>query len=78
MCIKIIDVAYGYNKYEAIKELIEKNNIEEVDIMLCDVIENAQYERERLVATGEQRGRLEERLEIAKSLLLEEVPISVI
>ena len=74
MCIKIIDVAYGYNKHEAIKELIEKNNVEGVDSMLCDVIENAQYERERLLSEG----RLEGRLETAKSLLLEGVPIGVI
>ena len=63
LCIKIMDIAYGYNKSEDIKKLIEENNIEEVDSMLCDVIENAKYEKERLLAEGESRGRQKGRQE---------------
>ncbi len=70
MCIKVIDLAYGYNKSEEIKVLLENNDIAEVDSMLCDVIENAKYEKENLILQG--------KLEIAKKMLLENLPITVI
>ena len=82
MCIKIIDIAYSYNKNEDIKKMIEENSITEVDSMLCDVIENAKYEKERLLAEGRLEGKLEggleKAVEIAKSLLLEGIPIGII
>ena len=33
MCIKIIDIPYGYNKSENIKKLIEENNAMETNYM---------------------------------------------
>jgi len=82
MCIKIIDIPYGYNKSENIKKLIEENNAMEVDSMLCDVIENAKYEKQRLLdegrLEGELKGKLEKAIEIAKSLLFEGIPLGII
>ena len=90
LCIKIMDIAYGYNKSEDIKRLIEGNNIMEVGSMLCDVIENAKYKKERLIEEGRQEGERvgelrgrqegwqEERIEMAKSLLLDGLPIEAI
>jgi len=49
--IKIMDLAYGKNRSNEIQILIEKNNgTEEVDRMLCDLVENAKREKEELVA----------------------------
>ena len=78
MCIKILDLAYGYNKNEEIKVLIEKNNVSEVESMLCDVIENAKYEREQLLLEGELRGRLEGKIETARNMLQNMLPIDLI
>ena len=86
MCIKIMDIAYGYNRNNDIRVLIEENNIEEVDSMLCDVIANAKYEKENLIAKGRSEGilegklegKLEKAIEVAKSLLIEGIPIEVI
>ena len=78
MCIKIMDLAYGYNKNQYIKVLMEKNNIEEVDSMLCDVIENARHEKDILIAKGKAEGKIECKIETARALLLEGVPIDII
>ena len=82
MCIKIMDLAYGYNKSKDIKILIEESQIEEVESMLCDVIENAKYEKEQLfskgVLEGEIKGKIEGKIEVAKTLLTEGIPIELI
>jgi hypothetical protein len=72
--IKIMDIAYGYNKSEEIKALLDMNRVVEVDRMLTDVIENAKYEKEQLLAQGELKGKLE----AAKVMLLEKFPIDII
>jgi hypothetical protein len=67
LCIKILDIAYGYNKGDDIKELLEENKIGEVDKMLCDIIENAKHEKEELLSQGELRKAKEvARIMIAK------------
>lgn len=68
--IKIMDVAYGYNKSDEIRVLLNKNQFKEVDSMLCDVIENAKYERQQLITHG--------KLEDAKKMLMENLPIDFI
>jgi hypothetical protein len=55
-CIKLLDVAYHYQKGESIKELLNQNNIQEVDGMLSDLLENAQLEREQLFEQGIVKG----------------------
>jgi len=52
LCIKIMDIAYGYNKGEDIQRLLSENQIQEVDKMLCDVIEYAKVEKEELISQG--------------------------
>ena len=74
LCVKIMDIAYGYNKSDEIKELLDENRIKEVDSMLCDIIENAKLEKEQLVAQGE----FKKALEVAKKMLLENFPIDII
>ena len=74
LCIKIMDVAYGYNRSEEIKALLDENKISEVDRMLCDIIENAKLEKEQLVSQGELKGKLE----VAKKMLVENLPIELI
>jgi predicted transposase YdaD len=61
MCVKIMDIAYGYNQSEKIKKIFETNRAEEADGMLVDIIENAKKEKESLLEKG--------KLEIAKNLL---------
>ena len=46
--------------------------------MLCDVIEYAKIEREELVRQGEAKGKLKQAIEIAKNMLMENLPISII
>lgn len=70
LCIKVMDLAYGYNKSEEIKALLDENHFKKVDSMLCDVIENAKYEKENL--------KLERTLEIAKKMILDKLPIETI
>jgi predicted transposase/invertase (TIGR01784 family) len=72
--IKIMDIAYGYNKSEEIKTLLDMNSVMEVDRMLTDVIENAKYEKEQLKLEGKLEGKLED----AKVMLLEKFPIDII
>ena len=81
--IKIMDLAYGENRSKEIQVMLNKNEIEEVDRMLCDLVENAQREnaqrqKEELRANGKLEGKLEEKLEIAKAMLLEKLPIELI
>ena len=70
LCIKITDIAYGYNKSDDIQKLLSESQIQEVDGMLCDMIEYAQIEKEEL--------RSQAKLEVAKNLLAEGLPIDVI
>jgi hypothetical protein len=42
--------------------------------MLCDIIENAKLEKEQLVTQGE----LKKALEVAKKMLMENLPIDLI
>ena len=53
---------------------MDENRIKEVDSMLCDIIENAKLEKEQLVA----QGKLEKALEVAKKMLMKDLPIDVI
>jgi GDP-D-mannose dehydratase len=61
LCLKIADIAYGYNRGEKVRELLAEGQVEEVDGMLCDMIEYAKIEKEQL--------RFEKAVEIAKNLL---------
>jgi len=65
LCIKITDIAYGYNKSDDIQRLLSESQIQEVDGMLCDMIEYAQVEKDELRFEGE----LKKALEVAKNLL---------
>ena len=69
LCIKIMDIAYGYNKSEDIQRLLSENQIEEVDKMLCDIIEYAKIEKEQLISQGKSEGEIKAKLEVAKNLL---------
>jgi predicted transposase/invertase (TIGR01784 family) len=70
LCIKITDIAYGYNKSADIQKLLSSNQIQEVDGMLCDMIEYAQVEKEELRSQG--------KLEVAKKLLSMNMPLEKI
>ena len=72
LCIKIMDIAYGYNKGEDIQRLLSENQIQEVDKMLCDVIEYAKVEKEEIAVNA----KLEARLEVAKNLLKMNIPVA--
>jgi len=72
--IKIMDIAYGKNRSQEIQNMLSDNKIEEVDRMLCDLVENAKREKEDLKAEG----KLEEKFEIAKAMLHEKLPIELI
>jgi len=61
VCVKIMDVAYGYNQEAKIKEIFESNQIREVDSMLVDIIETAKKEKKELIEKG--------KLEAAKDFL---------
>jgi predicted transposase/invertase (TIGR01784 family) len=74
LCIKITDIAYGYNKSADIQKLLNSNQVQEVDGMLCDRIEYAQIEKEEL----RSEGRTEGILEIAKNLLKMNMPLEKI
>jgi len=90
LCIKIMDMAYGYNKGSDIQTLLSENQIQEVDKMLCDVIEYAKIEKEELLSQGISQGlsqglsqgisqgEQKKALEVAKNLLIENLPIDVI
>ena len=78
LCIKIMDIAYGYNKGDDIQRLLSENQIQEVDKMLCDVIEYAKVEKDELITQGKLEGKLEARLEVAKKMLLENLPIDIV
>jgi len=70
LCIKITDIAYGYNKGADIQKLLNSNQIQEVDGMLCDMIEYAQIEKDELRSQG--------KLEVAKKLLSMNMPLEKI
>ena len=74
LCIKIMDIAYGYNQSDNIQRLLSENQVQEVDKMLCDVIEYAKVEKEELLAQGELR----KSMKVAKKMLIEKLPIDVI
>jgi len=57
--IKIMDIAYGHNKGDDIQRHLSDNQIEEVDKMLCDVIEYAKVEKEELISQGKLEAKLE-------------------
>ena len=78
LCIKIMDIAYGYNKGEDIQRLLSENQIQEVDKMLCDVIEYAKVEKEDLISKGISQGKLEKAMEVARNMLIESIPIDVV
>ena len=75
MCVKIMDMAYGYNKGAAIGQLLNENRVKEVDSMLCDVIQYTKVEREELMARGELKGKLDAMLDVARKLLGMNMPI---
>jgi len=54
------------------------SSLYKVDSMLCDIIENAKYEKQRLLDEGRLEGKLEKSIEIAKSLLFEGIPLGII
>ena len=70
LCIKITDIAYGYNKSDDIQRLLSESQIQEVDGMLCDMIEYAQVEKEEIAAKA--------RSEVAKNLLKMNMPLEKI
>ena len=70
LCIKIMDIAYGYNKCEDIQRLLSENQIQEVDKMLCDVIEYAKVEKEEIA--------INTKLEVARNMLMENSSIDYI
>ena len=112
--IKIMDLAYGKNKGREIQTILNENKIEDVDRMLCDLVENAKREKEELWANGKQEGllegkqegllegkqegllegkqegllegkqegllegKLEEKIDVAKAMLREKLPIDLI
>ncbi len=94
LSIKLLDMAYGYNKGNDIKELLNENKIKEADRILCDIIEYAKHEKEELIAEGKSqglseglseglskglsKGRLESLLEVAKAMLAKKYPIDTI
>jgi predicted transposase/invertase (TIGR01784 family) len=63
--IKIIDIAYGYERSEKIKEIFERKQAEEANEMLTDMIENAKKEKEELI----EKGKMEKALEAAINFL---------
>ena len=68
--IKIMDIAYGRDRSTGIFDVLDQNRFEEVDTMLCDVIENAKNEKEQI--------QLKAKLDVAKAMLLENSPIDFI
>jgi predicted transposase YdaD len=82
LCIKLLDMAYGYNKGDDIKELLEENKIREVDRMLCDIIEYAKHEKEEIAAQAATQAaaqaRLENSLEVARKMMAKKYPINAI
>jgi len=57
---------------------LSDNQIEEVDKMLCDVIEYAKVEKEELISQGRLEGKLEKAMEVAKNMLSENLPVDVV
>jgi len=74
LCIKITDIAYGYNRSNDIQKLLGESQIQEVDGMLCDMIEYAQIEKDELRSEGE----LKKAMEVARNMLIENSPIDYI
>ena len=70
LCIKIMDIAYGYNKGEDIQRLLNENQIQEVDKVLCDVIEYAKIEKEEIA--------INTKLEVARNMLTENSSVDYI
>ena len=62
---KIMDLAYDKSRSHEIRTLIEKTHgTEEVDRMLCDLVENAKREKEQLEAKGKLEGKREGKVEL--------------
>jgi hypothetical protein len=59
MCIKIMDIAYGYGKSDKIKEILTSNRAKEAGSMLVDIVENAKRERIELFEKGREKGKIE-------------------
>jgi predicted transposase/invertase (TIGR01784 family) len=78
LCIKITDIAYGYNKSDDIQKLLSESQIQEVDGMLCDMIEYAQVEKEELRSQGVSQGELQKALQVARNLLKMNMPLEKI
>jgi len=74
LCIKIMDIAYGYNKGDDIQRLLSENQIQEVDKMLIDVIEYAKVEKEEIATNA----KMEKAMEVAKKMLIENLPIDIV
>jgi len=70
LCIKTMDIAYGYNKGDDIQRLLSENQIQEVDKMLCDVIEYAKVEKEEIATNA--------KLEVARNMLKMNMPLESI
>ena len=71
LCIKTMDIAYGYNKGDDIQRLLSENQIQEVDKMLCDVIEYAKVEKEEIATNA----KVEKAMEVARNLLKMNMPV---
>jgi len=92
--IKIMDIVGGMSRSGEIQKILKEDKVEEADRMLCDIVENVKREKEQLLAEGEMKGRLEGKqegilegkqagllqgkLEIAKAMLREKLPIEFI
>ena len=84
-----MDVGYGKNRSQEIRALLlneNRNGIEVMERMLCDLVENAKREKEELWASGKLEGimegklegKLEEKVEIARAMLCEKLPVDLI
>jgi len=72
--IKIMDIVGGMSRSGEIQKMLKEDKVEEADRMLCDIVENVKRKEEQLLAEGETKGRLE----IAKAMLRERLPIDFI
>ena len=75
---KIMDIISGMSRSGEIQKMLKEDKVEEADRMLCDIVENVKRKEAQLLAEGEMKGRLEGKLEIAKAMLREKLPIDFI
>ena len=78
LCIKIFANAYKYGECDKIIKLLDENKLKEVDKMLCDVIENAQFERQEIFTRGKVEGKAEGMIEVAQIMLKDNMSIEMI